>query len=209
MSAEVIASLITAVGTLVLAVATFASTRSANRAARVAERSLLAGLRPVLVNARVDDPRQKIGFSDNRWFYLEGAGAIFEVGDDAIYLLIAIRNVGSGIGVLQAWDPSPVRNLTTQSHNDPEVFRRLTRDIYVPPGDVGFWQGAFRDQDDPQYDAFVAAATDRTPIMVDVLYTDVHGGQRTITRFSLTPAGDDRWISSVGRHWILDGLSPR
>jgi hypothetical protein len=44
-----ISALSTAGGTLVLAGATFASVRSANRAARVAERSLLAGLRPVLV----------------------------------------------------------------------------------------------------------------------------------------------------------------
>ena len=36
--------LATAGGTLVLAVATFSSVRSANRSARVAERSLLAGL---------------------------------------------------------------------------------------------------------------------------------------------------------------------
>ena len=27
-----------------------------------------------------------------------------------------------------------------------------TRDMYIPPGDVGFWQGALRDPDDPQYE---------------------------------------------------------
>jgi len=43
-----VSALATAGGTLVLAVATFASVRSANRAARAAERSLLAGLRPLL-----------------------------------------------------------------------------------------------------------------------------------------------------------------
>ena len=47
-----IASLATAGGTLILAVATFASTRSANRAARVSEQALKVGLRPVLFNAR-------------------------------------------------------------------------------------------------------------------------------------------------------------
>ena len=57
-----ISALATAAGTLVLALATFASVRSANRAARVAERSLLAGLRPLLVPSRLDDPPQKIGF---------------------------------------------------------------------------------------------------------------------------------------------------
>jgi hypothetical protein len=44
-----ISALATAGGTLVLAGATFASVRSANRAARAAENSMLAGLRPLLI----------------------------------------------------------------------------------------------------------------------------------------------------------------
>ena len=44
-----ISALATAGGTLVLAVATFASVRSGNRAARLAERSLELGLRPLLM----------------------------------------------------------------------------------------------------------------------------------------------------------------
>src|SRR6478672_1862072 len=51
-----IASVGTAAGTMVLGVATFASVRSAQRAARVAERSLLVGLRPVLMPSRASDP---------------------------------------------------------------------------------------------------------------------------------------------------------
>ena len=43
-----ISALATAGGTLVLAAATFSAVRSSNRSARVAERALLAGLRPVL-----------------------------------------------------------------------------------------------------------------------------------------------------------------
>ena len=47
-----IASLATAGGTLLLAVSTFASVRSANRAAQAAaERSLLIGLRPLLASS--------------------------------------------------------------------------------------------------------------------------------------------------------------
>src|SRR3954454_14884766 len=56
-----IASLATAGGTLVLAVATFSATRSANRSARISEQSLKVGLRPVLFNARPQDPPQKVG----------------------------------------------------------------------------------------------------------------------------------------------------
>ena len=47
-----------------LAVATFSSVKSANRSARVAERSLLAGVRPVLIPSREDDPVQHVRFGD-------------------------------------------------------------------------------------------------------------------------------------------------
>jgi hypothetical protein len=209
MNAEVISSAITAAGTLVLAVATFVSTRSANQAARVAERTLLAGLRPVLMGARLDDPHQKVGFADDRWVHIEGSMAAFEVGDDAIYIVIPVRNVGSGLAVLQSWDPTPERLRGDQVHRDPRSFRRQSRSIYIAPGDIGFWQGAFRDSDDPMYGAFVAAVNERTPVVIDVLYSDMHGGQRAITRFSLVPVGEDRWMSTAGLHWILDGESPR
>jgi hypothetical protein len=211
MSAEVIASAITAAGTLVLAVATFVSTRSANRAARFAERSLLAGIRPVLMGARIDDPEQKVGFADDKWVHLKGPMAAFEVGDDAVYLVLPVRNVGSGLAILQSWDPlsERVTGDAAAAHRDPKMFRRQSRSIYVAPGDVGFWQGAFRDRGDPLYDAFAKAAKDRVPVMIDVLYSDMHGGQRSITRFTVLPATDDRWMSTAGRHWILDGESPR
>jgi hypothetical protein len=209
MNAEVISSAITAAGTLILAVATFVSTRSANQAARVAERTLLAGMRPVLMGARIDDPPQKIGFADDRWLHVQGSMAAFEVGDEAIYVVVPVRNVGSGLAVLQSWDPTPERLRGDQMHRDPGLFRRQSRSIYIAPGDIGFWQGAFRDRDDPLYAAFVAAATERTPVIIDVLYSDMHGGQRAITRFSLVPVGEDRWMATAGLHWILDGVSPR
>jgi hypothetical protein len=209
MNADVIASVTTAAGTLVLAVATFFSTRSANRASRVAERSMLAGLRPVLMHGRLDDPPQKVGFSDNHWVRLEGPGATLEVADDVVYLAIAVRNVGSGIAVLQGWWPTPRRILEVTTHEPLERFRLQSRDLYIPPNDVGFWQGAIRDQADPLYEPFAAAARNREPVMVDLLYTDMHAGQRTITRFSLIPARENGWIASVSRHWMLDGISPR
>ena len=65
-----IASLATAGGTLILAIATFSSTRSANRAARVSEQALKLGLRPVLFNARPQDPPQKVGYIDDHWLGL-------------------------------------------------------------------------------------------------------------------------------------------
>ena len=52
-----ISALTTGDGTLIFASATFASVRPADRAARAAERSLLSGLRPLLMASRSEDPR--------------------------------------------------------------------------------------------------------------------------------------------------------
>src|SRR5437868_4290664 len=98
-----ISSLATAGGTLVLAGATFASVRSANRASRVAERSLLAGLRPLLMPSRLEDPPQKIGFVDGKWLRVPGSCGAAETSDEAVYLAMSIRNVGSGIAALHGW----------------------------------------------------------------------------------------------------------
>jgi hypothetical protein len=200
MNAETIASLTTAAGTLVLAVATFSSTRSANRSSRLAERSLLAGLRPVLMHARLDDPRQKVGFMDQHWVHFQGAGGAIEVTDEAIYMAAAVRNVGTGIAVLQGWDISE-RVMGTQDHAPLADFTMLTRDIYIPAGDLGFWQGALRDPASPKFELVANQVRERRPIVVDILYSDLHGSQQTITRVSLSPAADDQWIGSVGRHW--------
>src|ERR1019366_5901769 len=135
-----ISALATAGGTLILAVATFASVRSANRAARAAERSMLAGLRPVLMPSRLQDPAQKVSFFDQRWVTIAGGHAAFEVGAEAIYLVIGLRNAGSGIAVLHGWYFYPER-LAGVEPPDPKEFRRLTRDIYVPAGDAGFGTG--------------------------------------------------------------------
>ncbi len=74
-----ISSLATAGGTLVLALATFSSVKSANRSARVAERSLLAGLRPVLIPSKDEDPPERVRFGDGRMLRVAGHGASLEV----------------------------------------------------------------------------------------------------------------------------------
>ena len=67
-----IASLATAGGTLVLAVATFAAVRSSNRSARLAEYSMKIGIRPLLMPSRLEDIQQKIMWGDEHWALLEG-----------------------------------------------------------------------------------------------------------------------------------------
>src|SRR6266704_1547451 len=107
-----ISALATAGGTLVLAGATFASVKSANRAARMAERSLLAGLRPLLVPSRLDDPPQKISFAA-------------EASDQAVWLAISLRNAGAGIAVLHGWRLYPERRLGDSEAPPLDEFQRL------------------------------------------------------------------------------------
>jgi len=204
-----LSSIVTAAATLVLAIATFASVRSANRAARVAETSLLAGLRPLLMPSRPDDAAVKVGFADDKWFLVPGGGGVADVSDGSVYLAIAVRNVGSGIAVLHGWLFHPEPALGAAEHAPVEAFERLTRDLYIAPGEVGFWQGTFRNADDPAFAAARAAIEEPRSIAVDVLYGDHELGQRSITRFGLTPREDGRWIASVGRHWNVDRPDPR
>lgn len=206
-----ISSLATAGGTLVLAAATFASVRSANRAARVAERSLLVGLRPLLVPSRLDAPAEKVGFADDKWVLVPGGGAVAEAADGAVYLALSLRNVGSGIAVLHGWRFFAERLLSSAAadHAPLEEFTRLTRDLYVPAGDVGFWQGTFRDPDSSEFAAARRAIEARESLTVELLYGDYEGGQRVISRFALIPRDDGKWIAAAGRHWNLDGADPR
>jgi hypothetical protein len=210
-----VASLATAGGTLILAVATFSSTRSANRAARVSEQALKVGLRPVLFNARPQDPPQKVGYMDDHWLVLRDGLAAVQIVADNLYLAIPLRNVAPGLAVLHGWHVWPRRAGADAPRLDSSQFRRLGRDLYVPAGDVSFWQAALRDPEDALYEPLRQAILAGSAISVDVLYGDHEGGQRTITRFNLTPrthAPDDDpwlWLCSTSRHWNLDRADPR
>jgi hypothetical protein len=205
-----ISALATAAGTLVLAAATFASVRSANRAARVAERSLLAGLRPVLMPSRLDDPPQKVGFADNKYLLTKGGYGAAEATDEAVYLAMSIRNAGAGIAVLHSWYLHAVRRTSADERPPPiEDFHRLTRDIYVPAGDMGFWQGVFRNPAEPGFAEAAEAIREHRGMTVDVLYGDHEGGQRTITRFGFMPRVGGEWLLAGARHWNVDRDDPR
>jgi hypothetical protein len=224
---ETLASLGTAAGTLVLAVATFASVRSANRAARVAERSLQAGMRPLLMTSRLQDLTQKIMFGDTHWAMLPGGRGVAQVGreeldvdglpatSDSVYLALSLRNAGSGLAVVHGWRFAPDRLRPGTPHPSPQ-YRPQTRDLYIAPGDIGFWQGAFRDPTDPQYEQAMKAVQTRQQLTIDLLYSDGDGGQRVQTRFGLVPRpakdeqpGEDIWIASVTLHHNVDRPDPR
>jgi hypothetical protein len=199
----------TALGTLVLAGATFAAVRSGQRAARATEMALLAGVRPVLVPSRLEDTTQKVRFVDDHWVHLEGGRAVLEATKETIYLVVAVRNVGNGIAVLDRWDLMIDDVPEERSVADLAGFRRLTRDIYVPAGDQGFWQGAIRQESDPLFEMARDAIDARRSIAIDILYGDHEGGQRTVSRFLLSPTESGSWLVSVARHWNMDRPDPR
>jgi hypothetical protein len=208
-----VATFATAIGTLVLAVATFAAVRSSNRSARIAEEAFQVNLRPVLVTSRLDDPIQKIRWVDDHWARLEGSQASVELVDGSIYLAISVRNVGSGLAVTFGWSVlTELARVNDIPHAAPEDFRMQTRDLYIAPGDIGFWQAAIREAEDPDYAALSHDIRNVQPFTIDILYGDHQGGQRTITRFGMIPlqTGDDtKWFPNVARHWNLDRPDPR
>jgi hypothetical protein len=203
------AELGTAGGTLILAIATFASIRSGQRAARISERALLAGLRPMLFPTRLGDPAEKVGFADGHYVMVEGGRASVEVTDEAIYLAMTVRNVGTGLGVLDRWALRDEVDFGNVQPSPTDAFRRLTRDLYVPPGDFSFWQGALRDPTDPMFARTLQAIEQRRRLHLEVLYGDMEGGQRTISLFAFTPMDNGGWLTTLSRHFYLDRADPR
>src|SRR3954451_25283522 len=124
-----IASLATAAGTLVLAGATFASVRSANRAARVAERSLLAGLRPLIVPSRAEDATLKAVWQEDYKVVLAGGRGAAEEADAAIYHPASVRNSVAGIAFLHSWYRIAFADDPHIPPAPADQFRRLTRDL--------------------------------------------------------------------------------
>jgi hypothetical protein len=216
-----IASLATAVGTLVLAIATFASVRSANygaraaeqaariaeQSARIAERSLEAAERPLLMSSRLQDPEQKILFQEGRILRVGGGTATLEIADDVVYMVMSVRNVGTGLAVIHGYHIE-VSGEPPRDHPPLEDFTAQTRDIYVASGDIGFWQGALRDPATAQFKAVAAAVDTGDPMRLSILYGDWEGGQRVITLFTLRRT-NDRWLASTGRHFNVDRPDPR
>jgi hypothetical protein len=207
-----IAELGTAAGTLILAVATFGSVRSANRAARVAERSLQLGLRPLLVDSRPEDPPEPAVFGSGKVLMPGNGLAAIERDGDNIALAIPLRNVGAGMAILHGWHiVAGWRRERLETHPEVELFRLQLRDLYVPPSDTGFWQASIRGPQDEYRPAVEAALSGEDEgFSVFLLYGDHEGGQRTISRFGLRRHEEaGRWFCSVTRHWTLEGPDPR
>jgi hypothetical protein len=196
-------------GTLVLAIATFVAVRAANRAARVAEYSMQIGIRPLLMPSRLEDSDQRIMWGDEHWARLSGGGAIVEETEGRIYLAMSVRNSGSGIAVIHGWHLGLEDLHDSHAHAEPGEFRPQFRDLFIAGNEIGFWQAAIRDRNDPEYEALLEAVQSRRIFGMELLYSDHEGSQRAVGRFALAPAGDSGWLCSVVRHWNLDRPDPR
>jgi len=205
----------TAAGTLVLAGATFVSVRASARSTRIAERALLAGQRPVLVPAGLDDPAESVQFADGRVFPVGNGQALAERDGEVVYLAIPLRNVGAGLAVLRGYqlqgesathvadDPrGPARHLRGDPPPQPRTFSPQQRDLLISTRRAGFWQAALRDPGTRLHEEVTRAIATRGRVTVDILYGDHEGGQPSVTRFVLLSEADS-WRCDATRYWSL------
>lgn len=168
------------------------------------------GIRPLLMPSRLDDAAQKIRWGDDHRATLRGAGAHLEIVDGNVYLAMSVRNAGSGIAVLHGWHLRLESLLTEHAHAERDEFRPQQRDLYIPGGDIGFWQAAIRDPEDPEYREVVERIQAREVFLIELLYTDHQGDQPSITAFVVDPLDDgEGWSCGAVRHWNLDRPDPR
>jgi hypothetical protein len=210
------AQVATAAGTLVLAIATFSSIKSANHSARVAERSLLAAQRPILTPSRPEDPEERARFGDGHVIRLHGSGGVIDFVDGRLYMAIALRNGGAGLAVIHGWHVRAMgERLGEVGPPEVDAFRRQLRDLYIPAQQTGFWQAAIRDTKDPDYELVRGVATNAERLIVDLLYGDHEGGQRSIVRVGISTGDfpDNRELgyarAEVLRYWNVDSHDPR
>jgi hypothetical protein len=125
-----------------------------------------------------------------------------------VYLALSVRNSGTGVAVIQGWYPHTDAYASNPGFPAVDDFRRQTRDLYIGAGDIGFWQAALRDADEVQA-AMGALVEAHERFSIDLLYSDLEGGQRTMTRFGFMPGEQLAWLGSVTRHSNVDRDDPR
>lgn len=211
----ILADVGTAIGTLVLAGATFAAVRSSARSTAIAERTLLSGQRPVLAPAAPDDPAASVQFADGLVFPMSNGQPLVRQDNGIIYLAIPLRNVGAGLAMLRGYrlqgEPATAaaqdsRGMALHLRGDPPpqppAFSPQQRDLLISASRAGFWQAALRDPEAALHQEITRAIATRGRITVDVLYGDHEGGQPSVARFVLLPQAGS-WRCDAVRYWSL------
>jgi len=142
-----------------------------------------------------------VNFADVTALPVPGGGAFVGLVDGALYIVLSLKNVGPGIAVLHGGRVYAGQTRAGDEHAPLEELRVLQRDLYIPAGDIGYWQIAFREDDELRREILAAMADGL--IRAEVLYGDYEGGQRVITRYALRRI-DDEWQLSTIRHWQID-----
>ena len=158
-----VSSLTTGAGTLVLAVATFAAVRSANRAARVAGGSSV-GRPAAAAGALAPGRRRPEGVLRRRQGRATGRRRAVPRKSTAATSTWASRcaTPAGASRYCMAGGSRPARR-PSRAGRRRKPSGRTTRDIFIAPNDVGFWQAAFRDSADRQYDEAVGAVLTGRP----------------------------------------------
>jgi hypothetical protein len=104
------------------------------------------------------------------------------------------------------------------AHAPLDEFRRQTRDLYIPVGDIGFWQGALREPGIPATPP-PARSSRVASLGPSSSSTATTGGQRCVTRFTMRPSSHitadtdpdpaPTWFASQSRNWNIDRPDPR
>jgi hypothetical protein len=83
-----------------------------------------------------------------------------------------------------------------------------SRDLWIPPGDVAFWQGALRDSAE-EIHGVIAQGIEEGALTLELRYRDHEGGQPMISRFAFirkesTDDRPERWVSYLTNHRPVD-----
>ena len=119
--------------------------------------------------------------------------------DGNIYLAMSVRNAGNGIAVLQAWHAAT--EVSARPPPERDQFRPHTRDLYIPAGDIGFWQAAVRDPNDGLYPGLIDAVQRTDTSMSKIVVTNnltLDGVMRT-HQHAATPASPRMVASTPGQ----------
>ncbi|HEX9545906.1 MAG TPA: hypothetical protein VF942_01130, partial [Acidimicrobiales bacterium] len=96
-----------------------------------------------------------------------GGRGLLEDDGGTVYLAMSLRNVGLGIAVIQGWRVEPDPSMREMTRPEPDLFRPQSRDLYVPAGDVSFWQAAMRNGEDADCPEVMGAIYDRRTLLIE------------------------------------------
>lgn len=190
-----------AIGTIGAAVAAAKAIKAANKAAaaavrqaRASRQALQASIRPLIVEMPPEQHLQRrlrgSGGRDSPTARLTTWATIKP--DGTVHIGLRIRNIGSGPAVLKK---------VAFGAGDTETANRTAADQTVVPVDGPCEVSITRAAAETEHEAFRSSISSGSPLRVEITYTDIADGQRTVTSISLEPGVDDQYeVASLDFH---------